>query len=182
MALFYLYVYSYWVNYFYKKNKIRKSSFFLNYLQNIIKKKKKLNLRYSHLLTNLAVQILLGIPLELVHKFWRIGLIYILGGISGALSFFAFYQNHSVYLAGASGGVYALLSAHIANVIINWGEMDFSWLRTIILCIFISVDVGSILYNFYINRIFTNVKKNSFFKYNLKLKKIVFFRFQIFHI
>ena len=30
-----------------------------------------------------------------------------------------------VYLAGASGGVYALIAAHLANVIFNWGEMEF---------------------------------------------------------
>jgi rhomboid-related protein 1/2/3 len=55
------------------------------------------------LLTNLAVQTLLGIPLELVHKYWRVGSLYLLGVMSGALLFFVFDRN--VYLAGASGGV-----------------------------------------------------------------------------
>jgi rhomboid-related protein 1/2/3 len=51
----------------------------------------------------LAVQILLGIPLELVHKYWRVGLLYMLGVMCGALLFFVF--DRDVYLAGASGGV-----------------------------------------------------------------------------
>lgn len=57
---------------------------------------------FVHLLTNLAVQTLLGIPLELVHKYWRVGSLYLLGVMSGALLFFVFDRN--VYLAGASGG------------------------------------------------------------------------------
>ena len=28
-----------------------------------------------------------------------------------------------VYLAGASGGVYALLAAHLAELIMNWNEV-----------------------------------------------------------
>jgi len=32
---------------------------------------------------NLVFQLLLGIPLELVHKFWRVGLVYCLGVIAG---------------------------------------------------------------------------------------------------
>lgn len=111
------------------------------------------------MLTNLAVQILLGVPLELVHKFWRIGLIYILGVMSGALLFFVFSQSRAIFLAGASGGVYALVSAHVANVIINWNEMKFNWLRTAVLSILIGADVGTILYKFYVERVFTNVIK-----------------------
>jgi len=83
-----------------------------------------------------------------VHKFWRIGLIYVLGVMSGALLFFVFDKN--IYLAGASGGVYTLLSAHIANVIINWGEMQFNWIRAIVLGLFVSADVGVALYQRYI--------------------------------
>uniref|UniRef100_A0A915EU43 EF-hand domain-containing protein n=1 Tax=Ditylenchus dipsaci TaxID=166011 RepID=A0A915EU43_9BILA len=86
---------------------------------------------YVHLLTNLAVQICL-----VFH--WI---------MSGALLFFVFDKN--IYLAGASGGVYTLLSAHIANVIINWGEMQFNWVRAIILGVFVGADVGVALYQRY---------------------------------
>lgn len=64
---------------------------------------------------NLGVQLLLGVPLEMVHRWWRVLIIYCTGGIAGSLA-------HSVTdprtrLGGASGSVYALLTAHIANVI-----------------------------------------------------------------
>lgn len=77
--------------------------------------------------------------------------------MSGSLLFFVFHQNRAVFLAGASGGVYALLSAHIANVIINWSEMEFNWLRTTILSVFIVADVGTLLYQIYVERVLTNV-------------------------
>ncbi|VDP05723.1 unnamed protein product [Schistosoma margrebowiei] len=38
---------------------------------------------YKHLVFNCLVQIVLGLLLELVHKFWRVGLVYLLGVISG---------------------------------------------------------------------------------------------------
>jgi rhomboid-related protein 1/2/3 len=59
---------------------------------------------FVHLFNNLIVQVLLGIPLELVHKFWRIACLYLIGVICGALLFFVF--DREIYLAGASGGVY----------------------------------------------------------------------------
>lgn len=34
-----------------------------------------------------------------------------------------------VYLVGASGGVYALLAAHLANVLLNYNNMEFGIIR-----------------------------------------------------
>lgn len=41
-----------------------------------------------------------------------------------------------VYLVGASGGVYALLAAHLANVMINYHSMQYGIIRlfAIFLC------------------------------------------------
>lgn len=36
-----------------------------------------------------------------------------------------------VYLVGASGGVYALLAAHLANVLLNYNNMEFGIVRLI---------------------------------------------------
>lgn len=68
-----------------------------------------------HITVNLFVQIMLGIPLEMVHRWWRILIIYLAGVVSGSL--FTSIIDPEVYLAGASGGVYALLAAHIATII-----------------------------------------------------------------
>lgn len=65
---------------------------------------------------NLIVQLLLGIPLEMVHRGWRVLLIYLSGVLAGSLA--TSITDPSVYLAGASGGVYALITAHVATIII----------------------------------------------------------------
>ncbi|XP_033731802.1 rhomboid-related protein 2-like [Pecten maximus] len=78
---------------------------------------------YLHIISNLIFQLLLGLPLEMVNKFWRILIIYVLGVIAGSLAHSV--TDHDVALAGASGGCYALIGAHIASVIVNWKEMNY---------------------------------------------------------
>lgn len=69
---------------------------------------------FGHILGNLILQIFLGLALELVHQWWRVSLVYVAGVLAGSL-------GHSLTtatsLAGASAGVYALITAHIATVI-----------------------------------------------------------------
>lgn len=72
--------------------------------------------RQTHLIVNLIVQLLLGVPLEMVHRGWRVVLIYLSGVLAGSLA--TSVTDPSVYLAGASGGVYALITAHVATIII----------------------------------------------------------------
>ncbi|CAL1534822.1 unnamed protein product [Lymnaea stagnalis] len=78
---------------------------------------------YLHIISNLGFQIVFGTPLEVVHKWWRVGLVYLLGVIAGGLAHSI--TDHSVGLVGASGGVYALLGAHVAAIVINWKEMNY---------------------------------------------------------
>lgn len=59
------------------------------------------------------MQLFLGILLELVHKWWRVGIVYICGVIAGSLA--TSLSDPEVFLAGASGGVYALIAAHLGN-------------------------------------------------------------------
>lgn len=80
----------------------------------------------KHILSNLIFQLLLGIPLEMVHKFWRVGIVYCLGVIAGSLCTSVF--DPSTYLVGASGGCYALIGAHFAIVIMNWQDMTHDWM------------------------------------------------------
>ena len=72
--------------------------------------------RWLHLLFNLLVQVLVGLPLEMVHGSLRIGVVYMAGVLAGSLGTSVF--DTEVYLVGASGGVYALLAAHLANVLL----------------------------------------------------------------
>ncbi|GAV06163.1 hypothetical protein RvY_16190 [Ramazzottius varieornatus] len=97
-----------------------------------------------HLTVNLLVQLFLGIPLELVHKYWRVAIVYLFGVIAGALG--TSVTDPNVFLAGASGGVYALIAAHLASIIINWKQIDWNWLRLLCWFLLVGVDVGVAVY------------------------------------
>lgn len=76
---------------------------------------------------NLLVQLLVGLPLEMVHGSLRIGCVYMAGVLAGSLGTSVF--DPDVYLVGASGGVYALLAAHLANVLLNYNNMEFGLIK-----------------------------------------------------
>lgn len=65
---------------------------------------------------NLIVLLLLGIPLEMVHKSWRILLIFFSGVLAGSL--LSSLMDPYIKLGGASGGVYAIITAHISTLIL----------------------------------------------------------------
>ncbi|XP_017885206.1 rhomboid-related protein 2-like isoform X2 [Ceratina calcarata] len=101
-----------------------------------------------HLIVNLLVQIMLGIPLEMVHKWWRVLTIYVAGVIAGSLG--TSVSDPKVYLAGASGGVYALITAHVATIVMNWSQMEFAVLQLFVFLVVAAVDVGQAIYNRYV--------------------------------
>ena len=63
----------------------------------------------------MIVQIFIGIPLEMVHGWWRVLVIYFAGVVAGSLG--TSITDPTSKLAGASGGVYSLITAHIATII-----------------------------------------------------------------
>ncbi|XP_015515806.1 rhomboid-related protein 2 isoform X2 [Neodiprion pinetum] len=101
-----------------------------------------------HLVVNLLVQILLGVPLEMVHRWWRVLTIYLAGVIAGSLG--TSVSDPHVLLAGASGGVYALMTAHVATIIMNWSQMEYAILQLLVFVVLAVVDVGQAVYNRYI--------------------------------
>ncbi|KAG1654547.1 Protein rhomboid [Nymphon striatum] len=102
---------------------------------------------WLHLSFNLIVQLLVGLPLEMVHGSLRIGTVYMAGVLAGSLGTSIF--DSDVYLVGASGGVYALLAAHLANVLLNYNQMEFGVFRLIGVFLVASADVGYAIYNRY---------------------------------
>ena len=110
---------------------------------------------YFHIIFNLLIQLLLGIPLEMVHRWWRILLVYFSGVVAGSLA--TSISDPKVYLAGASGGVYAIIAAHLANVIFNWSEMEFPALRLIAFILLAGIDTGVAVYYRYIAEVETQV-------------------------
>ncbi|CAL4122434.1 unnamed protein product, partial [Meganyctiphanes norvegica] len=102
---------------------------------------------YMHLVNNLIMQVVLGTLLELVHKWWRVMLVYFAGVAAGSLA--TSVTSPSTYLAGASGGVYAIVYAYIGNLILNWSEMFLPWIQVIVLAVLMSFDVGFAIWDTY---------------------------------
>lgn len=101
-----------------------------------------------HLVVNLLVQLLLGFPLEMVHHWWRVLIVYIAGVVAGSLC--TSVTDPYIRLAGASGGVYAVLFAHISTIIMNWSEMKWAIYQLAILLVMIFADVGTAIYDRYV--------------------------------
>ncbi|XP_029086475.1 rhomboid-related protein 2 [Monodon monoceros] len=101
----------------------------------------------QHVLGNLVMQLVLGIPLEMVHKGLRVGLVYLAGVIAGSLASSIFDPLKS--LVGASGGVYALMGGYFMNVLVNFRGMipAFGIIRLLLITVLIIVsDMGFALY------------------------------------
>ena len=83
---------------------------------------------WVHIACNVGVQIMLGCPLEIVHGPIRVAAIYLAGSLTGSL--LTSVTDSRYYLAGASGGAYALLLAHLPTLVLNWRDMKtfFEWI------------------------------------------------------
>ncbi|XP_018563916.1 rhomboid-related protein 3-like [Anoplophora glabripennis] len=97
-----------------------------------------------HLYPNLFIQILIGIPLEMVHS-WRVLVIYVAGALGGCLAHSVIVPHSE--LVGGSGGFYAFYTAHIATVIMNWREMSHPAVQLILFGIMTIFDP---IYNYVI--------------------------------
>ncbi|XP_075034187.1 rhomboid-related protein 3 isoform X3 [Mixophyes fleayi] len=96
----------------------------------------------EHLGVNVALQLLVGVPLEMVHGALRIGFVYIAGVLAGSLA--VSVADMTAPVVGSSGGVYAIVSAHLANIVMNWSGMrcQFKLLRMSFALICMSFEFG----------------------------------------
>lgn len=76
----------------------------------------------THIASNCFILLIVGSMLELGHDSFRPAIIYCVGCIFGSL--LSGIVAPGVYLVGASGGCYALVFAHLGNLIINGDIMD----------------------------------------------------------
>lgn len=67
----------------------------------------------AHIAPNLGMQLLLGLPLEVVNG-WRVIVVYLCGVLAGSLS--TSISSPQTFLVGASAGVYALLTSYLAII------------------------------------------------------------------
>ncbi|KAM9296633.1 rhomboid-related protein 3 [Gastrophryne carolinensis] len=96
----------------------------------------------EHLGVNVALQLLVGIPLEMVHGTTRIAFLYVAGVLAGSLA--VSLADMTAPVVGSSGGVYAIVSAHLANIVMNWSGMrcQFKLLRMSFALICMSLEFG----------------------------------------
>lgn len=97
-----------------------------------------------HVTFNILVQLVLGIPLEMVHAAHRVAAVYLSGVLAGSL--WTSVIKPEVFLSGASGGVYALITAHLGTVIMNHREMSHPWVRVGVVSLTAATDVCVYIY------------------------------------
>ncbi|CAD6188558.1 unnamed protein product [Caenorhabditis auriculariae] len=103
------------------------------------------------MLINLAAQVFIGIPLELVYSGKAI-LLYCGGVVSGALLSAAL--DGEVFLAGAAGGVFAIVISHLLTLIVFYDQMEFVIPRVVFVSAFAAADfVVAVFQRHYTNRI-----------------------------
>ena len=75
-----------------------------------------------HVCLNVVLQMIFGLPLEIIHGAKHTALIYGLGVIAGGLVSAVVRPYDAV--VGSSGGVYALMGCHLGNLALNWHSME----------------------------------------------------------
>ncbi|KAJ3597665.1 hypothetical protein NHX12_001182 [Muraenolepis orangiensis] len=100
----------------------------------------------EHILGNLLLQLILGILLEMVHKGFEVGMVYMAGVLAGSLASSIF--DPQTVLVGASGGVYALLGGYFMNTVVNFREMirSLAFFRIFAILAYVGTDVGFAIY------------------------------------
>ncbi|XP_044527406.1 rhomboid-related protein 2 [Gracilinanus agilis] len=106
---------------------------------------------FQHICGNLLMQLILGLPLETVHKGRRVGLVYLSGVIAGSLGSSVWDPFQA--LVGASGGVYALTGGYFMNVLVNFKNMVplFGLFRLLLILLIVVFDMGFALYRKFIS-------------------------------
>jgi rhomboid-related protein 1/2/3 len=97
----------------------------------------------SHLGFNMFLQLLLGIPLEMVHGSVRMMFLYEAGVYLGAIT--CAMTDVYTMVVGASGGVYCIIGIHLANLIMNWDEMKRGmfnhWTILLLISAFVALEI-----------------------------------------
>eukprot|EP00927_Polykrikos_kofoidii_P053709 TRINITY_DN48275_c0_g1_i1.p1 TRINITY_DN48275_c0_g1~~TRINITY_DN48275_c0_g1_i1.p1 ORF type:complete len:483 (+),score=57.33 TRINITY_DN48275_c0_g1_i1:73-1449(+) len=97
------------------------------------------HLGFSHVLCNCLLTFILGIPLEGLHGTRRIFLMFNIGVFGGACCCLVSAAHSSV--VGMSGGCYALVGMHLADLVMNWRQKRFRWPTLALLVVSAGLDL-----------------------------------------
>ena len=91
-----------------------------------------------HCLLNVAMLLIVGVPLEMVHGAARVATVWFLGSIGGVAGFAMLdrrFDDHSTgILTGASAAISALVGGHFASFVLNWKEDYIARVNTLPCC------------------------------------------------
>lgn len=82
----------------------------------------------AHLWSNMVPLMTLGLLVEILHGTLPAALVFWLGGTTGTLMESVWWvpePNVQTRLLGSSGGVFALVAAQLAHLLLNWGQVAF---------------------------------------------------------
>ncbi|XP_066251880.1 rhomboid-related protein 2-like [Euwallacea similis] len=100
---------------------------------------------YMDLFVNLCVQLLLGTYLQKVHGWCKTSILYFAGVLSGSM--LSSSTDIWTRLAGVSGGVYALLTAHLINIFMERRvHITREYVKTLIIGSLIGCELGISIY------------------------------------
>lgn len=99
---------------------------------------------FEHLISNLSLQIPFGMLFEMMHSHTPSVFIFWISGLFGALVEISILGDNITY-GGASPGVFAIISAYLGHVIINWNESQFKWVMLIIIFCYAIFTIASAL-------------------------------------
>ncbi|XP_077532708.1 uncharacterized protein LOC144145091 [Haemaphysalis longicornis] len=105
---------------------------------------------YIHMFFNFINQMTIGVPLEAIHKWWRIMPLYLGGVVSGSLA--SSLADPYTVAAGGSGGLYALFAGHLATLILNFNEMEHPYARLTTLLLDAGFDVVMAVFTRYVGK------------------------------
>ncbi|CAN7985423.1 unnamed protein product [Ixodes pacificus] len=89
------------------------------------------------MISNTVAHVLACMPFSAIHSAWKIPFIYFLGSLMTALTGFL---SKSPFMVGASGAIYAVLWAHVADVVFNYGQFKNNVPRIVIVATFTAID------------------------------------------
>lgn len=94
-----------------------------------------------HVAMNSLMNMVLGIPLEEFHGSWRLFLMFNFGVFGGACCSVVTDIHSSV--VGMSGGCYALLGMHLADLLMNWAQRKHRWQKLLLMVVLAGYDILS---------------------------------------
>ncbi|KAI8466169.1 MAG: hypothetical protein J3K34DRAFT_434709 [Monoraphidium minutum] len=96
---------------------------------------------FTHLLTNMALFVLLTVPLEHTYGPLRIGLIF-LASAFGANFLSMTFEDPCVIYVGASGAVFGFVGLAISDLLLNWDTVSAPVVRLLVMLAMLGISIA----------------------------------------